>query len=145
LRLFLYKNHILDQREFSNYVILKMLEYFPQFTEHCIAQPGDVVDIEYKSSAGLLTLWLTTRDKEITIGFSGNNNLGDFHTHMSLYGANTPDEELAEAFKLIEAIISDELTIVYSTVLGYTLRDIDEIREYQQPNELIGETKWSKL
>ena len=135
----------MEQAEFSDYIIPKLLEHFPQFTEHCIAKPGGVVDIEYKSPQGLLTLWLTTQDKEITIGFSGNNDLGDFHTHMSLFGANTPDEEVTEAIKFIEDIISDRLTIVYSTVLGYTLRDLEEIREYQQPNELIGATAWSKL
>jgi hypothetical protein len=113
--------------------------------EHCVVKPEGIVDIEYKSPQGLLTLWLTTQNKEITIGFSGNQNLGDFHTHMSLYGANTPDEELKEAVKLIEDIISDRLTIVYSSILGYTLLDLEEIREYQQANELIGVTSWSKL
>jgi hypothetical protein len=104
-----------------------------------------VVDIEYKSNKKRLTLWLTTQDEEITIGFTGLETLNDWHTHMSLFGASTPEEEINEAVKLIHNIISDKTPIIYSSVLGYFLGNINETKEFQEPGEIIESTYWNKL
>jgi len=135
----------MDQKQFSEYVINGITVQFPQLKEHCIIKPNGVIDVEYSSRNNKLILWLTTQDKEITIGLSGNHELGDFHTHMSLFGANTPKEELIEAINLIKKIINDEVEIIYSSVLGYFLGDIDETEEYRQPGELISINFWSSL
>jgi hypothetical protein len=135
----------MEQKEFSNFVVPRLLEQFPQFKEVCIYTPNGVVYIAYKSNQGLLTLLISTQDKEITIGFSENENLFGFHTHMSMFGATTPGEEIEEAINLINDIIGDRETIIYSSIEGYMLGDINEIRKHQQPDELIGTTVWSKL
>ena len=135
----------MEQQEFSDYIIPQLLKQFPQFKEACIYKPNGIVDIEYKSKQGLLTLWITTQDKEITIGFSGGKNLDDFHTHMSLFGANTPDEELNEAINFINDIMNDKELIIHSTVLGYLLGDINEIRKHAMPGEIIKDDVWSNL
>lgn len=135
----------MDQKEFSGIIIPRLLKRFPQFKEVYVYRSNGVADIEYKSNQGLLTLWITTQVKEITIGFSENDNQFGFHIHMSQFGAKTPDEELKEATILIGDIIGDREMIIYSNILGYMIGDINEIRKYQQADELIGTTVWSKL
>jgi len=136
---------MISQKEYTDYTIPKLLEYFPQFIEHCVIQPNDVVNIEYLSKNKKLELWITTQDKEITIGLSGKEQLNDWHTHMSLFGANTPDEELREAAILLTAIITDEKVITYSSVSGYFLGRREDIEKYRQPGEVIRSYYWSEL
>ncbi len=135
----------MEQKEFTNYVTPKIIDRFPQFRGLCTTKSKDIVDIDYKSQRGKLTLWLTTQNKEITIGFTGDTEC-DWHTHMSLFGANTPDEEVEEAIKLIDKILTDKEKIVYSTVLGYFIAgDIEGIEKYKQEDEIIKIFYWSDL
>src|SRR4051812_5912444 len=93
-------NCYMEQQEFTNYIIPKLIERFPQFKGHLTTKPNDIIDIDFKSNKGNLTLWVTTQDREITIGFAGYSDC-DWHMHISLFDANTPDEELHAAIKLI--------------------------------------------
>ena len=135
----------MEQKEFTNYIIPKIIDRFPQFENLCTIKPNDIIDIDYKSPRGKLTFWLTTQDKEITVGFTGDTEC-DWHTHMSLFGANTPDEELDEAVQLIDSILNGKEKIIYSTVLGYFITDdIDGVDKYKQENEIIKTFYWSDL
>ena len=135
----------MNQKEFTDYIIPKIIDHFPQFKDLCTAKPNDIVDIDYKSNKGKVTFWLTTQDREITLGFTGDTEC-DWHTHMNLFGANTPDEELQVAIDLIQKIISDKENIVYSNIQGYYLtNNIDEINKYQTTGETFEIFKWSDL
>ena len=136
----------MTQREFTEYVILKIIERFPQFEKSCTAKPADIVDIDYKSPKGQLVFWLTTQNKEITVGFTGVTDASDWHMHMSQFGANAPDEELEAVMQLTESILNDREKIVYSTVLGYFISDdIDGLEEYKYEKETIDICCWSQL
>lgn len=82
-------------------------------------KPNGVADIEYYSKQLNIILWLTTQDKEITVGISGNHEFTDYHIHMSLFGASICDEELKEAIDLIKRIITNEEEIIYSIRLFF--------------------------
>jgi len=136
----------MNQKEFTNYIIPKLIRRFPQFCEFCTQKPNDIVDIDYKSPNGELTLWVTTQDKEITIGFNSEPPLHDWHIHMSQLNANTPREELEAAVKLLENILTDGEAIVASNIMGHSLiYDINDIENYKEEGEIIRIVYWSDL
>ena len=135
----------MEQKEFTDYIISKILDRFPQFKDLCIVKPNNIIDIDYKSKKGKLTFWLTTQNKEITLGFTGDTQC-DWHAHMSLFGANTPNEELHVAIDLINDILSDKTKIIHSSIRGfYCIVNISEENEYKEKNEVINVFKWSDL
>jgi hypothetical protein len=135
----------MEQKEFTDYIIPKILDRFPRFAEFCINKPGNVIDVEYKSSQGKLTLWITTQDREITAGFTGDTDC-DWHCHMSSLGANKPDEEFESLTELINGILNDQEPIVYSNLHGYSLtEDINEVDKDLDVDEKIRVFKWSEL
>jgi hypothetical protein len=135
----------MNQKEFTEYIIPKIIDRFPQFKGLCTTKPNDIIDIDYKSPQGKLILRLTTQAKEVTIGFDSGTKL-DWHVHMNQFGANTPDEELEEAIKRIDNIITDKEIIVYSSVLGYFITDdIEGINKYKEKDEIIETFYWSDL
>ena len=135
----------MEQKEFTYYVISKIVERFPQFRELCTKKPNDIIDIDYKSNKGKLTFWLTTQDSEITLGFTGDSDC-DWHTHMSLFGANTPDEELEVAIDFIDSIISDKKKIIHSSIEGYFPTDNVEVDFMNnEKGEELQVFKWSDL
>ena len=135
----------MQQKEFTDYIISRLIDRFPQFKGHITAKPNDVIDIDFKSNKEELTLWITTQDREITIGFTGDTEC-DWHTHMSLFGANTPDEELQAAAELIEGILNDKESIVHSNLKGYSLIDnLNEVENDLAKDEKVQVFKWSEL
>jgi len=36
----------MEQKEFTEFVMLKIINAFPQFEKYCIAKPGNISDIE---------------------------------------------------------------------------------------------------
>jgi hypothetical protein len=135
----------MEQKEFTDYIIPKLINSFPEFAKFCEAKPNNVIDIIYRSSKGKLTLWMTTQNKEITVGFTGLTEC-DWHTHMSLWGANTMEEELQVAIKLIGDIINDKSLIVHSNLEGYSCAEtVDQIDYDLDKGEIIEILKWSDL
>ena len=136
----------MNQKEFTEYIIPKIIDHFPQFQDLCTVKPNGIIDIDYKSNKGKIIFWLTTQDKEITLGFTGDTEC-DWHTHMSLFGANTPDEELKVAVDIIDRIINDKENIVHSNIRGYcpTELTIDKINEQREKDEILEVLKWSDL
>ena len=136
----------MNQQDFTDYIIPKILESFPQFKEHCERKLYDIIEIRYKSINEELTLYLTTQDKEITIGFEADNELDNWHTHMNLFGAKTPDEELNVAVALINDILSDKVKIFFSNEWGYFLsEDIEDDLDNKDKIETIEIKYWSEL
>ncbi len=136
----------MNQKEFTNYIIPKIIDRFPQFKDLCTAKPNDIIDIDFKSQNGKLTFWLTTQDKEITLGFTGDTEC-DWHIHITPYSEDLPDEQLEIAIDLINNILSGKKKIVHSNISGYSVADknIDEILKEQVENEALEIFKWSDL
>jgi hypothetical protein len=135
----------MEQKEFTDYIIPKIIDRFPQLKNCVQFKPNDIINIDYKSQQGKLTLRLTTQDKEITVGFAIDSKFG-WHTHMNMFGAETPDEEIEEAIMLIDSIFRDQEKIVHSTVLGYFITDdIEDVDKYKQEDEIIETFYWSEL
>ncbi len=135
----------MKQAEFSEYIVSGLVRQFPQFSTCCTNRPGGIMDIDYKSKAGELTLWLTTQDKEVTIGFSDDAELSNFHTHMSLFGANAPEEELQTAIVFVRDILSGKERITYSASQGYALFDEEDIAHRIEHGEIIAIKLWNEL
>ncbi|MFD0766625.1 hypothetical protein ACFQZI_17320 [Mucilaginibacter lutimaris] len=68
-----------------------------------------------------MELWITTQDKEITIGFEGKPQLNDWHTRVTSYDLGLIDNDIKDAIKIIENIINDKEEIACSNINGYTL------------------------
>jgi hypothetical protein len=60
----------MNQKEFTAAVIPKFLELFPQLKQYHIDIHEDVTYLELASRQGKLNILISTRDIEITLGFS---------------------------------------------------------------------------
>jgi hypothetical protein len=135
---------MMSQKDFTDYVIPKILERFPPFKDCCVYKPGDIVDIEINSSSRRLELWLTTQDIEITIGFTGaDESLHDWHIHITTYGNETLDDDIYKASNIIDDIINDKEPICYSNIYGYAPLSIKSDSSPQE-DEIIESRPWSK-
>lgn len=82
----------MKQEEFTDFVISKLLKGLPEF-EKCIQIQNDkTADLAYQSKGGKLELKVSTRNNEITVGFSAGQGQFGWHVHMDMYGAETPEE-----------------------------------------------------
>lgn len=131
----------MTQKEFTDFIIPKIIDKFPQLAGLCTTKPDDIIDIDIKSNRGKLIFWVTTQDKEVTLGFTGDTTC-DWHIHMSSYGANTPDEEVEVAINFISDIIFDKKKIIHSNIYGYYPTDKNVTSD---KNELVEISKWSDL
>jgi hypothetical protein len=135
----------MDQKAYSDYILSRLLKEFPQFIDYYIYK-DDIVIIEYPSKAGLVKLWITTQDLELTIGLEGKVPKWDWHTHMSLFSAYEPDDELREASQLIKNILIGNEYIVSNSELGYSISDNpDKAIENRMDNEIVEIKKWFDL
>jgi hypothetical protein len=135
----------MNQKEFTEYTIPKIIARLPFLEDFCTFKPNDIIDIAYKSKKGKLTIWLTTQNAEITIGFAGDTEC-DWHTHMSQFGANTPDEGIQAAIKILDSIINNKERIIHSTASGYFITDnVDDVTKDPQACEIIETFYWSEL
>lgn len=135
---------MIEQKQFTEKVVKKLLERFPQFVDHCVQKLSDVVDIEYKSNTGALELYITTQDIEITIGFDGAKKLSDWHIHITTYDESDLDNDIESALDVIDDILSDKSPILHSNLRGYSLHNKDQIVE-PQAEEIIVKKRWSEL
>lgn len=135
---------MIEQKQFTEKVVKKLLERLPQFEDHCVQKLGDIVDIEYKSNTGELALYITTQDIEITIGFEDTKKLSDWHVHITTYDETDLDNDIESALDLIDYILADKWPISYSNLRGYSLHNKDQIIE-PQTEEIIVKKWWSEL
>jgi hypothetical protein len=65
---------------------------------------------------------------------------------MSLFDAYEPEEEFSAMTKLLQAIISGEQPILFSSKNGYTLtNDLEEDLENIDTDEILTANKWFEL
>ena len=113
--------------------------------ERRISGSNNIIDFDYKCKRDKLNLWLTTQDKEITLDFAADTDC-DWHTHMRLFGANTPDEELEVAIEFVERIISDQMKIIHSSISGYyPVMNLEDDVDHNEKGEVVSVLKWSDL
>jgi hypothetical protein len=134
----------MNQKEYSNYILDKLLKEFPQFIDY-YNYKDDVIIIEFPSPAGFVKLWITTQDSELTIGLEGKVPKMDWHTHMSLFSAYEPDE-FREASQLIKNIFGGKEYIVFNSELGYSIAESpNDAIENRKDNEKVEIKKWNDL
>ncbi|UOQ54949.1 hypothetical protein [Hymenobacter cellulosivorans] len=134
----------MTQKEFTDYVIPRLLDSFPQLISIGISTSEIVLSTQSKQ--GRLVLQITTQAKELTIGFATTAGPFGWHVHMSQLGAITLDKKTQAATQLLRGIFTDNELIVYSTTLGYFLTDdLANVYQYQQPDESIDAFYWSEL
>ena len=135
----------MTQKEFSKYVLDEILKRFPEFVYH-VKLENDIMTIEYPSKLGILNLWITTQDNEITIGFDNKEGTCDWHIHMSQYSAFEPEDELREAINLVNNIIKGKEIIVFKNNKAYKLtkNSKNEVEE-KQDDDIIEFKKWDEI
>lgn len=136
----------MNQKDISDIVILEVVNSFPQLKNTQTVREDYTIDVKLKSIHGKITLWLTTQNSQITIGFNVAEGKFDWHTHIDVLNREKDDRSFKEAINIINSIITDKSIIIYSSILGYFPTDNDEgIYEYKQEDEIIEVYRWSDL
>jgi hypothetical protein len=66
---------------------------------------------------------------------------------MSLWGANSPDEELAAMSRLVDSVLSDSEAIIFDSTRDYfyLTDDIDAEKQAAAESESLAVYKWTEL
>jgi len=137
----------MTQQAFTDYIFAALIKRFPAFQLAEMSAATSIQEIHCRSKQEKITLWLSTADKEITLGFAGDTS-NDWHTHMNLSGAQTPEAELEAAIRYIEAIVENKQMIIHSTVYGYFPGDAEDLansQKHRQEQEHIQTFYWKDL
>ncbi len=125
----------LNQQEYSEYIFKDFQDNFPEFLD-CYRFETDELIVEYPSHNESLTLWISTQDCELTVGFDQTGQCV-WHTHMSLFGAYEPEDELREAVKFIKGIFAGTQKIVSNSKNEIYVTDTpEEIDETENQVEI---------
>ena len=137
----------MDQAEFSKLAENYIRRHYSNIVSKINYHEDGSFDCMIHSANRSLSIWIATYDTEITVGFEdADENSGDWHTHMSLWGAHNPEEELNAMSQLIDSIISDSEPIVFSSKLGYYLTDdLDAEKHAASKDEKVDIRRWSEL
>jgi hypothetical protein len=130
----------LTQAEYSDLLTDYFISNFKHFEYLKKVYEDLTVDFEITSPSCKLTLWISSRSKEISVGFEDTNGKSDWHTHMSLFGANSPKEQLQVMSDLINQIIDGKERIAFNTDEGYFLTN-----NLEAENELTTLRNWNEL
>jgi hypothetical protein len=126
----------LNQQEYSDFIQRNLQRIFPSFLDYYRFEK-DVYIIEYPSEKKYMTLWISTQDCEISIGFDKDGECV-WHTHMSQFGANEPETELNAAVIFINGIFDGKEIIVTNSKNEVFVTD--SIEEIEPVNEFIYKT-----
>jgi hypothetical protein len=136
----------MTQSEYSAIAKQYILKNHPGFEGTINYEDDDSFECSIQSKKKQLSIWISTYDTEITIGFDEPNGKCDWHTHMSLYNAYEPWEEFEAMTELLQLILTDKKPILFSSKSGYTLPDeIEEDLKSKDTDEIMIVYKWSDL
>lgn len=135
-----YSTNDLTQAEYSDFLSDYFIDNFKHLKSEKKIHEDLSVDFEIKSPSGKLTLWISSMSKEISIGFEDTNGKSDWHTHMSLFGANSPQEQLKAMSDLMKQIIDGKEKIAFNMDEGYFLTD-----NLEYESELTTIEKWNEM
>ena len=125
----------MTQENYSIYARKELLSSFPYFSDYERFE-NDVYIVEFPSPHQKVLLWVSTQDKEITIGFDQNEECV-WHMHMSQLGANEIKDELKEVIHLIKRILNGSELIAFDSE--------KEIYLTSDTFENVEIKKWSEL
>lgn len=134
----------MNQKDFTDYVVPQFLAIFPQLKEYHIDLHVDVSYLELESNQQKLNILISTRDNMLTIGFSAGEGL--FYWHDHLLGNEPLDEKIKNASEWINNIMHNKKGIIYSSILKYfpgDPKDVEDVKRYQQKDEIIEFKYWS--
>ncbi|EPR65315.1 hypothetical protein ADICYQ_5848 [Cyclobacterium qasimii M12-11B] len=135
----------LSQKDFSDFIKNGLLKDFPYFSDY-IKTKDDILTIEYPSQQKTATFWITTQDLEITIGFDNSEGNCSWHTHMSLFGAYEPVDELKTSIELIKNIFNGiEILVFESDSIIYLTKNPDEEIANAENNQILEFKKWTEI
>jgi len=135
-----------NQKEFTNYIVPKFLAVFPEMTQYTVEDHLDVSYLELPSPQRKLKILVSTRDKELTIGFSAGPGIFDWHIHM--FENESLDEKIKRAAAIINEIIQGKTEIIYSSIWGYfpgNSEDFECIKKDQEKDEIIELRCWNEF
>ena len=134
----------LNQKEFSDFIQKGILKEFPYLFDYTKSK-DDIITIEYPSSKKIATFWITTQDLEVTIGFDNTDGNCCWHTHMSLYGAYEPVDELKTSIDLTKRIFDgvEILVCECDSIIYLTDNPEEEIRKNKK--RILEFKKWNEI
>jgi hypothetical protein len=107
---------------------------------------GDIANIEFKSPKGLLKAHVNSGGEEISVFFEDPDKRTDWHTHMSLFGANEVDEQIEKSIEWMKNLISGVESISQSSKYGLWIWDSEKlVDEYADEDEIVKIVKWADL
>ena len=135
-----------NQKELTDYIVQQFLAIYAEMVPYTIKEHPDVGYLELASDKKMLKILVSTRDNELTIGFSASPGVFAWHTHIP---SNKPiDEQIKEVAAIINEIIQGKKGIIFSSVLGYfpgDEEDVGRMKKYRQINEIIERRTWNEL
>jgi len=135
----------LSQKEFSDFIKNGLVKGFPYFSDY-IKIKDEILTIEIPSSKKTAIFWITTQDLEITIGFDDRNGNCSWHTHMSLYSAYEPEDELRTSIELISNIFNGiEILVCESDSIIYLTKNPEKEIENNENNRILEFKKWTEI
>jgi len=135
----------LNQKEFSDFIKNGLIQEFPYFTDY-LRTKDDIITIEYPSVKKTSTFWITTQDLEITIGFDNNEGNCSWHSHMSLFGAYEPEDELKTSIELIKHIFNGtEILVFESGSITFLTKNPEEEIANAENNQILEFKKWTEI
>ncbi len=102
----------MTQENYSIYARKELLSFFPNFSKYERFE-NDVYIVEFPSPQETIILWVSTQNKEITIGFDHDEECV-WHMHMSQLGANEIKDELKKVIQLINRILNGSELIAFT-------------------------------
>jgi len=130
----------LTQAEYSDLLSDYFIDNFKHLKSEKKIHDDLTVDFEIKNPSNKLTLWISSMNKEISIGLEDANGKSDWHTHMSLFGANSPIEQLNTMSDLIKQLIDGKEKVAFNIHEGYFLTD-----NIKDESELTTLEKWNEI
>lgn len=118
-----YSTNDIDQQEYTHLLKECLSNNFESLNLKTKPHDDNSIDFEIESPSKELKLWISSMNREISIGFEDKNGISDWHTHMSLFGANFPNEQLTLMTELVNHILTGNEKIAHSSVHGFYLTD----------------------
>jgi hypothetical protein len=130
--------------EYSEQFYRNLLQRLPDLEKYASRNEDGSLTIVYPNPGTPASLYISTREDDILIGFR------QWHTHGDLLGGEDEDSQIAQSIDFIERIVTDQEKIVVCYTDGefsdaWVTDDEEGEYEYKQPNEEFEIGLWSQL
>jgi hypothetical protein len=128
-------NQELFSKQIQNFLQLN----FPEFLVNLKHDNNGSFTSHLKNQSGIVSIWLTTENTEITIGLEKVGETSEIHTHISCYEPQDIEECCASIKDYISQIKSDRLVLYKKANGNYDWGDYSKLDPIQNSTAL----KWS--